>query len=127
MPTHDRPTLEAQITSIEHYEPQLSHRIMIAVKTSPMTQREIAEQVGVSHASITHWMKGRNYPRVNHLVKLSEITGCPWLLDLRSLPFGCMAVSPGQSAEKCPRGSRRDTHRFDERTGFVCARRDHRG
>lgn len=97
------------MATVESYEPKLSHRIMIAVKTCDMTQRDIAEHVGVSHASITHWMQGRNYPRVNHLVRLAEVTGCPWLLDLRELPFGCIPERPGQGLARCARTTRTHT------------------
>ncbi len=42
-----------------------------------VTYEELAEQLGVSSPAIFHYIRGRNRPTADNLVKLSEITGIP--------------------------------------------------
>lgn len=40
------------------------------------TQQQIAEQVGVSQATVNRWEKEIRHPRLAHLKKLAEILSC---------------------------------------------------
>lgn len=41
-----------------------------------LTQREVANRLGVNPSTVTHWEKGRNFPTVSCLPKLAELYGC---------------------------------------------------
>ena len=41
-----------------------------------MTQKELADRLGVSRSTLAMWETGKSYPRVEVLIKLSEIFGC---------------------------------------------------
>ena len=41
-----------------------------------MTQTQLAEAVNVSRSAVASWENGAAYPRVEILIKLSEIFGC---------------------------------------------------
>lgn len=41
-----------------------------------MAQKELAEQVNVECSAVSMWELGEAYPRVETLVKLSQIFGC---------------------------------------------------
>jgi transcriptional regulator with XRE-family HTH domain len=40
-----------------------------------MTQIELAERLGVSHAAVSYWERGRNAMNVRHLKQLASIFG----------------------------------------------------
>lgn len=42
-----------------------------------LTQKELAEILGVSNATIVNWEKGYTEPSVAHLRKISELSGIP--------------------------------------------------
>lgn len=42
-----------------------------------VTYEDLAERLGVTSPAIFHYIKGRNRPSADKLVKLSEITGIP--------------------------------------------------
>lgn len=44
---------------------------------SGMNQREFAEELGVSLATITNWEKGKSEPDVSQLRKISQLSGIP--------------------------------------------------
>lgn len=46
-----------------------------ARKTKGMTQRELAEKIGVSCAAVHHWESGKSDMCVSHLKAISQITG----------------------------------------------------
>ena len=41
-----------------------------------MTQQDLAAYLGVSRSSVAAWETGLAYPRVEILIKLSELFGC---------------------------------------------------
>lgn len=49
-----------------------------------LTQKELAEILGVSNTTIVNWEKGNTEPSINQLRKLSEISGIP--LDFIFVP-----------------------------------------
>lgn len=49
-----------------------------------LTQKELAEILGVSNATIVNWEKGNSEPNLSQLRKISELSGIP--LDFIFLP-----------------------------------------
>ena len=49
-----------------------------------LTQKELAEILGVSNATIVKWEKGNSEPNLTQLRKISELSGIP--LDFIFLP-----------------------------------------
>ena len=49
-----------------------------------LTQKELAEILGVSTATIVNWEKGNSEPNLTQLRKISELSGIP--LDFIFLP-----------------------------------------
>lgn len=45
------------------------------LKNSPLSQKEIADKLGVSKSSITNWLAGDNSPNIETLAKLCQILG----------------------------------------------------
>lgn len=45
------------------------------LKNSPLSQKEIADQLGISKGSITNWLSGFNSPNIETLAKLCQILG----------------------------------------------------
>lgn len=41
------------------------------------TQKEWAERLGVSNATVINWEKGNTEPNLSHLRKMSELSGIP--------------------------------------------------
>lgn len=54
-------------------------RISIAAArvNAGLKQREFAEKIGVSLATVTNWESGRTEPDVSQLRKISQISGIP--------------------------------------------------
>ena len=54
-------------------------RISIAAcrTNANLTQREFAEKLGVSLATVTNWESGKTEPSANQLRLISEISGVP--------------------------------------------------
>ena len=42
-----------------------------------LTQKELAEILGVSNATIVNWEKGNSEPNITQLRKISELSGIP--------------------------------------------------
>lgn len=53
-----------------------------------MSQRELADIVGVVQMSIVRWESGASEPSVRHLFKMAQLFGCTpeYLLDMVSMP-----------------------------------------
>ena len=49
-----------------------------------LTQKELAEILGVSNATIVNWERGNSEPNLTQLRKISELSGIP--LDFVFLP-----------------------------------------
>ena len=45
-------------------------RITEAIKSSGLTQKQIANELGISEGNITNWKKGNNLPSIDILYKL---------------------------------------------------------
>ncbi|MCH5163404.1 MAG: helix-turn-helix transcriptional regulator [Clostridiales bacterium] len=45
-------------------------RISYAIKSSGLTQKEIAKELNISEGNITNWKKGENLPSIEILYKL---------------------------------------------------------
>ena len=41
-----------------------------------ITQRELAESIGVSAPTLNEWIKAKKYPRIDKVEKLAEYFGC---------------------------------------------------
>lgn len=49
-----------------------------------LTQKELAEKLGVSNTTIVNWEKGKTEPTYPQLIKISELSGIP--LDFIFIP-----------------------------------------
>ena len=45
-------------------------------ESQKMTQDDLALKIGVSRSTVAMWEKGENSPRVEVLIKLSDLFGC---------------------------------------------------
>lgn len=45
-------------------------------KQAGISQKELAQRLGVNQASVCLWESGKNSPRVGRLQKIAEILGC---------------------------------------------------
>lgn len=46
-----------------------------------LTQKDLSVSLGVAHATINHWERGKTRPTFEHLVKISEFYG----IDMNNL------------------------------------------
>lgn len=53
----------------------LKENLNYYLKNSPLSQKEIADQLGISKGSITNWLAGSNSPSIETLAKLCQILG----------------------------------------------------
>lgn len=51
----------------------LSENIRRHLDNSGMEQAELAEKLGVSQSSISHWINGNKYPRIDTIEKIAEL------------------------------------------------------
>jgi transcriptional regulator with XRE-family HTH domain len=85
------------MVTIAEFTPKLRHRIAMAIDEAGLTQKEVADRMGVSQPVISRWVKGHRIPDALEIVRLSEATGCEWLSDLRGLPLRWKNEVAGQS------------------------------
>ena len=52
---------------------KFSERIAEAIKSSGLSQKEIAEKLNISESNITNWKKGENLPSVEVLFNLCKL------------------------------------------------------
>lgn len=71
---------------------ELKSRLRTLIKTSELSQSEIARRIGVTRGSVGHWLKGGDISRDNLLklcrvlkVDMNEVTGSDSYLDLEPL------------------------------------------
>ena len=43
------------------------------IEESGMSQKSVAEQIGVTKSTVNKWLKGTTYPNLIHLVKLAKL------------------------------------------------------
>lgn len=53
----------------------LGERLAKARKDARLDQQQIAEQLGVSRPTVSHWERNRSEPNVTHAARWAEITG----------------------------------------------------
>lgn len=51
--------------------------IKVARTMAGLTQRELAEKLGVSRMAVWAWEKGENIPRLDYALKLCELADIP--------------------------------------------------
>lgn len=56
-------------------ERTFSDRLGELIKSKQITQRKLAEQVGVTEAAMSHYLKGDRYPRASVLSKIADALG----------------------------------------------------
>ena len=61
--------MESKIRSV------LQENLGYYIRNSKMTQKEIAEKLGVSKAAITNWLNGKNSPNMEMLADLCMLLG----------------------------------------------------
>jgi transcriptional regulator with XRE-family HTH domain len=56
------------------HDPEVTVERLKAIRTNRLlTQKELAEKVGVSWQTVSEWESGRQQPRMSHLRKLCEV------------------------------------------------------
>lgn len=45
------------------------------LRQSPLTQKQIAEKIGVNQATVSHWMSLRSKPELSNLIPLGIVLG----------------------------------------------------
>lgn len=50
--------------------------IRLARMKAGLTQKKVAELLGVTAGAVCQWEKGMNKPRLDKLVKLADLCGC---------------------------------------------------
>lgn len=50
-----------------------SERLKTLRKEKKLTQKELAEQIGISQKSYSHWESGKNEPSLENLIKLADL------------------------------------------------------
>ena len=50
-----------------------SERLKTLRKEKKLTQKELAEQIGISQKSYSHWETGKNEPSLENLIKLADL------------------------------------------------------
>lgn len=77
---------------------ELKSRLRTLIKTSELSQSEIARRIGVTRGSVGHWLKGGDISRDNLLklcrvlkVDMNEVTGSDSYLDLEPSSGGIAA------------------------------------
>ena len=71
--------------NVVEFTPRLRNRIAWAIQEADLRQKDVAARMNVSPQVISAWVRGSREPSPSQLVDLAAVTGCPWLLDLRSL------------------------------------------
>ncbi len=56
-------------------ERTFSDRLGELIKRKQITQRKLSEQVGVTEAAMSHYLKGDRYPRASVLSKIADALG----------------------------------------------------
>lgn len=54
----------------------LNIRLQKALSFSKMTQKQLAQKVGITEASISHYLKGDRSPRASVVAKIAEALNC---------------------------------------------------
>ncbi|MCZ4058135.1 helix-turn-helix domain-containing protein [Pantoea sp. LMR881] len=75
----------------------LGKRIYCRRKSLQLTQKQLAEQVNVSHVAISQWEKDETLPRGENLLRLAEALGCApaFLIDGEGPVFTSAPVIAG--------------------------------
>ena len=57
--------------------PHVPLALVDARKSQGLTQRELAQAVGVSQATVSRWEKGARLPRLWHALAMCQVLGVP--------------------------------------------------
>lgn len=49
------------------------YNLIVTRKRNKMTQRQIADMLGVTEGCYAHWEQGRNEPNINYIIRLCQI------------------------------------------------------
>ncbi len=58
------------MTERRSQEKKIFGQIIKGLIKKPMTQKKIAEKIGVTRTTITHWVKGDDYPGIDNLLSM---------------------------------------------------------
>ncbi|HBP96963.1 MAG TPA: XRE family transcriptional regulator, partial [Pantoea agglomerans] len=96
----------------------LGDRIRLRRKSLQLTQKQLAQQVKVSHVAISQWEKEETLPRGENLLRLAEALGCApaFLIDGDGPVFSESAWS---GLHQIPLLAQRDVPRWLSEAGSV--------
>lgn len=60
----------------KNYNEVFSKKLKYYMDIKGLSQKELAQRIGVSEASVSNWQKGIKIPRADKVDKLCEILGC---------------------------------------------------
>lgn len=60
----------------KEFNKMFARNLLRQMEKNDITKQELAQKVGVSPSSITHWTSGRLVPRMDKVDRLCEIFGC---------------------------------------------------
>lgn len=74
---------------------QFAENLKYYIKLRGVTQKDLAEYVGVSKGTIVDWKNGRSYPRMDKIQKIAEFLRCEKsdLIEERSFDNNSYALS----------------------------------
>lgn len=53
----------------------MSRNLKRLIKSKGIDQRQLAEHLGISEMSVSNWVKGNKYPRINNIQKMADYFG----------------------------------------------------
>lgn len=61
--------------------------LILARKNREMTQKQVAEELGIAESCYAHWEQGRNEPNIDKIIELCSIldVSADYLLGLKNL------------------------------------------
>lgn len=63
------------MASDKEIKERVRKKIIYYRKKNNMTQKELANRLGLSHTSVSFWERGRNLPEIPLLIRMTEIFG----------------------------------------------------
>ena len=78
-------------------------RIKIWMKKVNISQTNLAENIGVNKATISHIMSGRNKPSIDFFIKLKEYytdLDLNWIISGQKTPYSKSSSKSGKSVDK---------------------------
>ena len=78
-------------------------RIKIWMNKINISQTNLAENIGVNKATISHIMSGRNKPSIDFFIKLKEYytdLDLNWIISGQKTPYSKSSIKLGKSVDK---------------------------